>query len=76
MRKKIPEFSSEDDESKFWVTEDSTEYVDWSSGRRTTLARLKPSLKTISVRLPESSQLEFASEPELPLWPQIEEPGG
>jgi predicted DNA binding CopG/RHH family protein len=54
MKKTIPEFKSEDEERKFWATADSTEYVDWPSGRRTRLVRLKPSLKTISLRLPVS----------------------
>jgi predicted DNA binding CopG/RHH family protein len=54
MKKKIPEFKSEDQERKFWATADSTEYVDWPSGKRTRLVRLKPSLKTISLRLPVS----------------------
>jgi predicted DNA binding CopG/RHH family protein len=54
MKKKIPEFKNEDDESKFWATADSTEYVDWQSGKRKKLIRLKPSLRTISLRLPVS----------------------
>jgi len=54
MKKKIPEFKSEDDERKFWATADSTEYVDWRSARRGKLVNLKPSLKTISLRLPVS----------------------
>jgi len=54
MKKKIPEFKSPDEERKFWATADSTEYVDWPSGKRTRLVRLKPSLKTISLRLPAS----------------------
>jgi predicted DNA binding CopG/RHH family protein len=54
MKKKIPEFKSEDQERKFWATADSTEYVDWPLGKRTRLIRLKPSLKTISLRLPVS----------------------
>ena len=54
MKKKIPEFRSEDDERKFWATADSTEYVDWASSRRGKLVHLKPSLKTISLRLPVS----------------------
>jgi hypothetical protein len=32
--KKLPEFKNEDDERKFWATADSTEYVDWQSGKR------------------------------------------
>src|SRR5450432_2732005 len=54
MKKTIPEFKNEDDERKFWATADSTTYVDWSSGKRTKLVHLKPSLKTISLRLPVS----------------------
>ena len=54
MKKKLPEFKNEDDERKFWATADSTEYVDWQSAKRHNLVRLKPSLKTISLRLPVS----------------------
>jgi predicted DNA binding CopG/RHH family protein len=54
MKKKIPEFKNEDDERKFWATADSTEYVDWASGTPRKLIHLKPSLKTISLRLPVS----------------------
>ena len=54
MNKKIPQFKSEDEEREFWQTHDSTEYVDWKKAKRLTLANLKPSVKTISLRLPES----------------------
>ena len=54
MKKKVPEFKTEDDERKFWATADSTHYVDWASGKRRKLVQLKPSLKTISLRLPVS----------------------
>jgi predicted DNA binding CopG/RHH family protein len=50
--KKIPEFKSEAEEFEFWSNVDSTEYVDWSHAKRTKFANLKPTLKTISVRLP------------------------
>ena len=52
--RQIPEFDSEDQEGEFWATHDSTDYLDWSKARRVTLSSLKPSTKTISVRLPES----------------------
>ena len=52
-KKKIPKYKSEDKEREFWAKEDSTEYVDWSRARRVILPNLKPSLKTISLRLPE-----------------------
>ena len=54
MKKKLPEFENEDEERKFWATADSTEYVDWQAGKRKKLVQLKPSLKTISLRLPVS----------------------
>lgn len=52
--KKIPEFKTESAEQKFWAEHDSTEYVDWSKGKRTLFPNLKPSTKTISLRLPET----------------------
>ena len=50
--KKIPKFKDEDEEREFWATHDSTEYVDWSKGGFVTFPNLKPSTRTISVRLP------------------------
>ena len=50
----IPTFSSEDQEREFWATNDSTDCVDWSQGKRVAFTNLKPSTKTISIRLPES----------------------
>ena len=52
-KKKIPKFSSEEKERQFWAKEDSTEYVDWEKAKNVVLPKLKPSLKTISLRLPE-----------------------
>ncbi|MFH0937481.1 MAG: BrnA antitoxin family protein [Candidatus Daviesbacteria bacterium] len=52
--KKIPEFKNEDDERKFWVTHDSTEYIDWSKAQRVVFPNLKPSTKTITIRVPQS----------------------
>ena len=52
-KKKIPVFKSEEEEREYWATHDSTEFIDWSKARKSTLSNLKPSLKTISIRLPE-----------------------
>ena len=52
-KKKIPKFTSEEKERRYWAKEDSTEYVDWEKAKRVVLPKLKPSLKTISLRLPE-----------------------
>ena len=54
MVKQLPDFSSEDEERDFWATHDSADYLDWSQAKRAVLPRLKPSTKTISLRLPES----------------------
>ncbi len=50
----IPKFKNEDEERDFWATHDSTEYVDWKEAKRIKFPRLKPSTRTISIRLPES----------------------
>ena len=53
-RKKIPGFNTEAKEREFWSTADSTEYIDWSLAERRKFPNLKPSLRTISIRLPVS----------------------
>ena len=52
--KKIPKFKNEDDERRFWAEADSSDYIDWLKAEIITLSKLKPSTKTISLRLPES----------------------
>ncbi len=52
--KRIPRFKSLGQERKFWATHDSTEYVDYSKAELGFFPELKPSSKTISIRLPES----------------------
>lgn len=54
MNKKIPKFKTEKEEKQFWKTHDSSDYIDWGKARRVVLPELKPSLKTISLRLPKS----------------------
>jgi predicted DNA binding CopG/RHH family protein len=51
--KDIPDFTNDEEEREFWATHDSTEYVDWDNAEAVILAKLKPSTKTISLRLPE-----------------------
>ena len=53
--KPLPKFKNEAAERAFWEAKgrDSTEYLDWSKARRTVLPNLKPSTKTISLRLPQ-----------------------
>lgn len=51
--KKIPKFRSEAEERAFWESHDSSDYVDWAEAQTTRMPNLKPSTKTISLRLPE-----------------------
>jgi len=51
-KKKIPPFKNEDQERRFWATHDSTDYVDWSQSKKLVLPGLRPTLRTISLRLP------------------------
>jgi len=52
--KPIPPFANESEESKFWDTHDSADFIDWNQAVPATFPNLKPSTKTISIRLPES----------------------
>jgi predicted DNA binding CopG/RHH family protein len=49
-----PEFRDEAEERQFWETHDSSGYVDWSKAERVQLPNLKPSTRSISLRLPVS----------------------
>jgi len=51
--KKIPKFKTEDVERDFWARADSADYIDWKKAKRAVLSELKPSQRTISIRLPE-----------------------
>lgn len=55
MRKpnRIPEFKTEAEERAFWESHDSSDYVNWQQAHSASLPNLKPSTKTISLRLPE-----------------------
>ena len=53
QKKRIPEFLSEDQEREFWSSHDSSEYLEWKKAKHRRFAHLKPSTKTISLRLPE-----------------------
>jgi predicted DNA binding CopG/RHH family protein len=51
--KKIPSFKSETEERNFWESHDSADYLDWSQARQVALPNLKPTTRTISLRLPQ-----------------------
>ncbi|MBI5682184.1 MAG: BrnA antitoxin family protein [Deltaproteobacteria bacterium] len=52
--KKIPKFKNEDEEFEFWSKHDLTDYFDMLKAKRAIFPNLKPSTKTISIRLPLS----------------------
>ncbi len=52
-KKAVPTFASEAQERAYWESHDSSEHVDWSQAKRVSLPNLKPSTKTISLRLPQ-----------------------
>ena len=54
MKNRLPKFKNEDEEREFWVSRESTDYLDWSKAKTVVLPNLKPSLKSISIRLPKS----------------------
>ena len=54
MKKKIPLFKNEQEEQAFWATHDSSEYIDWTKAQRVRLPNLKPTMQSISLRLPRT----------------------
>ena len=53
QRKRVPEFANEQEERRFWEQNDSSEYLDWSKAQSVVIPNLKPTTKTISLRLPQ-----------------------
>ena len=51
--KKLPKFRNEAEERKFWLSHDSADYLDWSKARFVDFVNLKPTSRSISIRLPE-----------------------
>ena len=51
--KTVPKFANEAEERIFWESHDSSAYVDWATAKSVAFPNLKPSTKTISLRLPQ-----------------------
>lgn len=49
----MPKFKTEAEERAFWESHDSSDYLDWKEAKSVSMPNLKPSTKTISLRLPE-----------------------
>jgi predicted DNA binding CopG/RHH family protein len=52
--KRIPKFKNEDQERRFWATHSALDYFNTDKLRKTALPNLKPTVRSISIRLPES----------------------
>ena len=50
---KVPDFTTEEEERAFWESHDSAEVVDWEHAAPARFPNLKPSTRSISLRLPE-----------------------
>jgi predicted DNA binding CopG/RHH family protein len=53
-KKQVPRHRSDESERAFWATAESSDYVDWRRAKRVAFPDLRPSTRTISLRLPES----------------------
>ncbi|MGI8419044.1 MAG: BrnA antitoxin family protein [Candidatus Levyibacteriota bacterium] len=49
----VPVFKNEDEERKFWSDLDLSEYFDSSDFERVSFPNLKPTTRSISIRIPE-----------------------
>ena len=59
MGKKIPKFKNEDEEREFWATHSPLDHFDTRNFKKASFPNLKPSLKSISIRLPEDMLAEL-----------------
>ena len=57
--KQIPKFKNEDEEREFWATHSPLDYFDSKKFKRASFPKLKPSLKSISIRLSEDMLAEL-----------------
>jgi len=58
---KIPKFKNEDEEREFWAKHDLAEFFDAKDFQRVEFPNLRPSNKTISLRLPLGLLFEIKS---------------
>ncbi len=58
-KSKIPSFDNEDQEREFWAEHSALDYFDANRPLKGSFPRLKPSLKSVSIRLPEDLLVEL-----------------
>ncbi len=59
INRKIPKFKNEDEEREFWTTHSPLDHFDTGDIKKASFPKLKPSLKSISIRLPEDMLAEL-----------------
>lgn len=52
-KKRVPRFKAEDQEREFWATHSPLDFFDVTKAKAASFPNLRPSLKSISIRLPE-----------------------
>jgi predicted DNA binding CopG/RHH family protein len=52
--KEIPPFKNEDEEREFWSTQNTADYFDLNKAKQAVFPNLKPTTRSISIRLNES----------------------
>jgi CopG antitoxin of type II toxin-antitoxin system len=52
-RKTIPKFATEAEERAYWESYGPADHLNWSAAKKVKLPNLKPSTKTILLRLPQ-----------------------
>jgi len=73
---KIPKFKSEDEERLFWANLDLSEYFESSDFERISFPNLKPTSRSISIRIPDyliNRVKEKANETNVPYQSLIKE---
>jgi predicted DNA binding CopG/RHH family protein len=55
----MPQFKNEDEEKEFWATQSPLDCFDVDNFNGASFTKLKPSLKSISIRLPEDMLAEL-----------------
>jgi len=57
--RRIPDFKNEDEEREFWATHSPLDFFDAKNFKKASFPNLKPSIKSISIRLPEDLLAEL-----------------
>jgi predicted DNA binding CopG/RHH family protein len=59
MNRRIPKFKNEDEEREFWATHSLVDYFNATKFKKASFPKVRPSLKSISIRLPEDMLAEL-----------------